>query len=65
MRSEWIAAQIFAIVCQLTGAYLIGDWRVVFGVYLSLWGYGVMVKARRWRKGPHHVKDWLGNQHVE
>jgi hypothetical protein len=66
MRSEWIAAQIFAIMCQATGAFLIGDWKIASGVFLAMWGYGTMITAKRWRKGPPSiVKDWLGNPHVE
>lgn len=61
MNSDWIAAQIIGGMFALGGLYLIGDWRIICGMFLLWMAAGICRSVPRtgvMRPDPND-KNWV------
>lgn len=61
MNKEWIANQVIGLMFGLTGFYIIGDWRLILGVFLILWGQAIQNSVGKYDKAGPSVtdKNWV------
>lgn len=57
MSRAWIANQIIGAMFGITGLYIIGDWRIVLGLLLVMFGDNIQKSVPKHGEGKPDLSD--------